>query len=153
MYCDFWICKDIWSLSGVIISVIAMILYFIRPRICVCAYITNYGKKFQVTVRNQNLFRTITEVGCEICVTKDNFQITKTLSLIKDKTVSIKTRCDYYSFISQKKTLKEYKNFRVIILVPNVIGIKKLYEFKGELPADCFKVEKVRLNFNNKIHS
>ena len=118
---------NIWDLIGLLFAIIAILFYFFRPRLCICICIKD--NKINVKVQNKNIFRTITEVQCEICVTKNNFQTVKTITLLKDKTLAIKTGCDEYIFKENDGGLStEYNKVRVRILVPNLIGIKKLYE-------------------------
>ena len=101
---------NIWDLIGLLFAIIAILFYFFRPRLCIC-----------ICIKDNKIN--------EICVTKNNFQTVKTITLLKDKTLAIKTGCDEYIFKENDGGLStEYNKVRVRILVPNLIGIKKLYE-------------------------
>ncbi len=134
--------SDWGTILGIALTIVALVLYFVRPRICLCVFNEIEGGQFKirVLVRNLNLLRTITEVECEVCITHNDFEDVKTLKLVKGKTLAIKTGYDKYVFKTSAQNpelnanpIPNYNEIRVRLLIPNVIGVKKLYEFKGEM--------------------
>lgn len=114
-----------------IIALIALILYFVKPCLCITDE-SNYNEsEIRIKCVNRNFFRNpILDVKCDIVASKtEDFSISDTLELRKDWVPGI-SFCDNYVFIV-KDTPDNFDNkkfLKVRILVVNVLGIRKLYE-------------------------
>jgi hypothetical protein len=114
-----------------IIAFIALILYFIKPCLCITDESDYNEPIIRIKCVNRNFFRNpILDVKCDIVASRtDDFLTSDTLELNKDWVPGI-SFCDNYLFKVKiiPPNFDEKKYLKVRILVVNVLGIRKLYK-------------------------
>lgn len=136
--------------------------YFFKPCLRMCIFEKN--NKWRVIVTNHNLFRnSVKDIYCEMAVSSTKeFEKAKTLELEKDSTVFLRHSPDEYIFRAKypkqclNSRLANYNYFRVRLLSPNFLGIKKAHEKIIKLDTICNKSQKSNasdLDINGCFHS
>jgi hypothetical protein len=136
---------NIWDLFSLITGIFALIIslgFLFRPRIKCCVWIGNNKEgKEQIHVKlfNCNKFRkTLTEIHCEMNISKDFTSTVNTLELRKESIVcllNVKGKEEHPNYVFITKNYNEYmddtelKFLKARFLIPNFLGIKKAYEF------------------------
>ena len=119
---------DLISILGVILAIIAIVVFYIEPKILLDIY--KHDEKdgrenkniFRVVIRNKSwLHRIVKEIECEVSVSENNFKTSHTLKLKKDKTLALASIIYYedkilhsihYTFVSEPEDLGKYKQIR-----------------------------------------
>ena len=119
------------------------ILYFTKPNIRITE-VYKRGNQLYVKIQNGNCIFKIVDITCELILSEtEYFDIANTLRLIKDHTLRLSNGdFDKYTFKSTKdKKVQTKRYLRIIILAPNILGIKKvkIANFKLEEIADHCK--------------
>ncbi len=124
---DFDVNSFLSVFSG-IFTIVITILYFTKPNIRIIE-VYKRGNQLYVKIQNGNCLFKIVDITCEFILSEtENFDTANTLKLIKDRTLRLSNGdLDNYIFKSNKDKKSQSKRYlRVILLAPNILGIKKV---------------------------